>query len=354
MRYRIAAANASVGVEEGRIVADAGRFDFTFAIPDGELRPGLINAHDHLHRNHYGRLGDPPYANAYEWGRDIHARHELVIAAGRTLDRRAAMLIGVRKNLLAGVTTVAHHDRWEPDVLSSLPLHVARTRVVHSLGIPSSADEWTRGAAPLAMHLAEGVDAGAADEVRELARRGFLDESLLAVHVVGADADGIARLRASEGAIVWCPSSNLFLFGRTASPLLLAEGVDVLLGSDSRLTADGSLLDELRVARGRSCLSDQRLEAAVGATAARRLGVPLPSLDVGARADLAVFRRPLLEARERDVAFVAVNGEPRVVDPALLRDEASFSGGVSVQVDGVTRLMFGAHDADRHEAESFA
>lgn len=354
MRYRIVAANASVGVEDGRIISDTGRFDFTLDIPDGELRPGLINAHDHLHRNHYGRLGYPPYASAYEWGRDIHVRHAEAIAQGRALDRRSAMLEGAWKNLFAGVTTVAHHDRWEPALLSTLPLHVVRTRVVHSLGIPSAADEWTGSLAPLAIHLAEGVDDEAAEEVRELERRGYLNESLLAVHVVGADDDGIARLRASGAAIVWCPTSNLFLLGRTASPVLLADGIDVLVGSDSCLTADGSLLDELRVARKLGCVSDQRLEGAVGATAARRLGLAAPSLDVGAVADLCVMRRPLLEARERDVAFVAVQGEPRVIDPNVYRLELPLSGGVAVQVDGVTRLVFGERAPERQIAGSRA
>ena len=60
-----------------------GRFDVTLRIPGGEVRPGLINAHEHLHRNHYGRLGAPPYPNAYAWGRDIHARAAAEIAAGR-------------------------------------------------------------------------------------------------------------------------------------------------------------------------------------------------------------------------------------------------------------------------------
>ena len=67
---------------------------------------------------------------------------------------------------------------------------------------------------PFAVHLAEGVDAAAAAEVRELARRGLV------------------------------------------GPSLLAPGVDVLLGSDSLLTGAGTLLDELRCARELGALSD--------------------------------------------------------------------------------------------------
>jgi cytosine/adenosine deaminase-related metal-dependent hydrolase len=161
------------------------------------------------------------------------------------------------------------------------------------------------------------VDALSAEEVRDLERLGYLDGRLIAVHAVGADEDGIRRLRASGAAVVWCPTSNQFLLGRTAPAALLAPGIDVLLGSDSLLSADGDLLDELRAARRFGHLNDARLLDAVGATAARRLRLPEPSLDPGAPADLAVFRRPVLEATADDVALVMVGGEIRVADPQL-------------------------------------
>ncbi|MFL5384890.1 MAG: amidohydrolase family protein [Longimicrobiaceae bacterium] len=317
MRLRIEAANLSLGVENGTIVPDEGRFDATIRIPNGELRPGLINAHDHLHRNHYGRLGAPPYANAYEWGRDIHQRFAEEIEAGRALPRREALLRGAWKNLRAGVTTVVHHDPWEPDFERDFPIGVARVRTVHSLGFErdfarAAAPDPTDPRQPLCIHLAEGTDPLSADEVRDLDRLGYLDDRLHAVHAVGADADGIRRLRASGAAIVWCPTSNEFLLGRTAPPELLAPGIDVLLGSDSLLTADGDLLDELRAARRIGHLDDARLLDAVGVTAARRLRLPTPSLAPGSPADLVAFRKPVLEAAADDVALVIVGGAIRI------------------------------------------
>lgn len=317
MRLRIEARNTVVEVEAGHLAPPAGRCDVLIRIADGELRPGLINAHDHLHRNHYGRLGDPPYANAYAWGGDIHARHAEAIARGRALPRREALLEGAWKNLFAGVTTVVHHDRWERDFEHGFPLRVARLRSAHSLGFEPELGGARRGAGPFAVHLAEGVDGDAAEEVREMELRGLLGPGLLAVHAVGVDADGIARLRRSGAAITWCPTSNLFLFSRTAPAALLAPGMDVLLGSDSRLTGAGDLLDELRAARALGHLDDRRLLDAVGAVAARRLGLPAPSLGDGAPADLAVFLRPPPEASAADVALVMVGGVPRVLDPAL-------------------------------------
>src|SRR5215813_13478264 len=106
MRLLIEAANTTIAVEDGTIVEPSGSFDRVIRVPDGEVRPGLINAHDHLHRNHYGRLGAPPYANAYEWGDDIQARCAEIIDRGRLIPRREALLVGAWKNIRAGVTTV--------------------------------------------------------------------------------------------------------------------------------------------------------------------------------------------------------------------------------------------------------
>lgn len=322
MRLLVEASNAAVGVVDGVITPPRGRFDVELRIPDGELRPGLINAHEHLHRNHYGQLGAPPYANAYEWERDIHARGEASFADGRALSRREALLHGAWKNLRAGVTTVVHHDRWELDFERGFPLRVVPLPSAHSVGLEPEIESWLAtqlGWGPFTIHLAEGVDEGSAEEVRELDRLGLLLPPLLAVHVVGADDDGVRRLRRARAAIVWCPTSNEFLFGagRTAPAPLLADGVDVLLGSDSLLSGAGSLLDDLRRAREIGAVSDSRLESAVGVTAARRLGIATPSLEHGVRADLIVLRRPLLEARDDDVALVVAGGALRVLDPAL-------------------------------------
>ena len=133
MRLLIRTQDSALGVEAGRIVPPSGRFDVTIRVRDGNLLPGLVNAHDHLHRNHYGRLGHPPYQDAYEWGQDIHHRFAEAIAHGRTMPRREALLRGAWKNLRAGVTTVVHHDAWENDFDHDFPLRVARIDTADSL-----------------------------------------------------------------------------------------------------------------------------------------------------------------------------------------------------------------------------
>jgi hypothetical protein len=317
VRYRLEPRDGSaIGVAGGRLVDPDAAVDLALDLGPGELRPGLLNAHDHLHRNHYPRLGAPPYPDAYAWGRDIHERWGTDIARGRAFDRRGALLFGALKNLLAGATTVVHHDRWEPTFDEGFPIRVAPVRAAHSLGLEADLGAARDGdpELPLCIHLAEGTTRGAADEVRALAERGLVDARLVAVHAVGVDADGVERLRAAGAAVVWCPTSNHFLFGRTAPRALLTSGVDVLIGSDSLLTGAGTLLDELRAARDLDILPERTLLQAVGATAARRLGRPAPTLAPGAPADLVHLGRPPLAATAEDVHLVVVAGVPRLGD----------------------------------------
>jgi len=332
MRLLIEASNGSVGVENGIIVEPRGEFDSVVHSP-GELRPGLINAHDHLHRNHYGRLGAPPYANAHDWAGDIQVRYAAEIAQGRNVERRTALLTGAWKNLLAGVTHVVHHDAWERDFESGFPIRVVR--IANADCVACLPECPFPAGLPFALHVAEGVDEIAAEEVRTLHACGVLNRHLMAVHAVGADAHGIAKLHDAGCAVVWCPTSNHFLFGQSA-PLGLLEDADVLLGSDSLLTGAGTLLDEIQAARGK--ISDVRLLDAVGALAARRLGLGTPSLAPGSPADIVLFRRDILDATTEDVLLVIVAGEPRVLAPEHLSSLPTPDGRI-ITWRGVTRWI---------------
>lgn len=339
MRICINARNRSVAIEGDTIVAEGGRFDLVINCPDADLRSGLINAHDHLHRNHYGRLGSGPYPNAYRWAEDIQLSFSRRIARGRRLPRRQALLAGAWKNLFAGVTTVVHHDRWESDFDDQFPLRVARVATSDSLGMTGSVEAPPAG--PFCLHVAEGVDKAAASEVDELDRRGLLNPSLLAVHCVGIRSGGIETFHRSGAALVWCPSSNQFLFGRTASKELLDGACDLLLGSDSRLTGAGDLLDEIQAARACRMVSDEQLEMMVGSTSARRLGLAEPSLEPGSRADLILLAEPLGKARSSDVALTFVAGIPRVASAAVARQLGPLADrGTAIRIGRATRWTY--------------
>ena len=174
------------------------------------------------------------------------------------------------------------------------------------------------GDGPLLLHLAEGINASAAQEVEAARSLGLLDARLVAIHCVGVDERGTEALVEARAAVVWCPTSNLFLYGRGPSRALLRSGVDVLLGTDALLSGAGTLLDEMRAAAEAGHLDGDALHDSVGGRAARRLGLPAPWLAPGAPADLVVLRRAPPAATAADVRLVVVGGRPRVADASFL------------------------------------
>ena len=342
MRFRLEAENASRDVEGGRLSAPEGEVDLTLDLGDATLMPGLVNAHDHLHRNHLPRIGEPPYTSAAVWGADLHARFADDLARRHMLPRRDALLFGAFKNILGGVTSVVHHDRWEPDFDAGFPVHVVNVNAIDGLHALGNADAGKAppAAGPWAMHLAEGTSTSSAEEIDEAFSLGFLSRRLLAVHLVAAQPAGIARLAAAGCAAVWCPTSNFFLYGATAPPALFDAGLDVLLGTDALVSGAGTLLHEIRAARALGLLSDARLTSAVTDTAARRLALPAPALDPGAPADVVALSAPLLEALPRDVALVLVGGRPVLADERHARlFEAAGVPSLTLTVGGVSKRV---------------
>lgn len=350
MKLRLVTHAGALDVEDGRVAAGGGPADVTVDLDGATLRPGLVNAHDHLHRNHLPRLGEPPYADAATWGRDLHERFAEDLERRHALPRREALLFGALKNILGGATTAVHHDAWEEDFGHDFPVRVPSLPTAQSV---REAPE-VAPSGPWTMHLAEGTSREAREEIADADARGLLGRALAAVHLVATDADGLARLTRAGCAAVWCPTSNAFLYGATASRALFGAGLEVLLGTDALVSGAGTLLDELAAARATGLVSDARLAAAVGAVAARRLGLPAPSLEPGAPADLVALRAPLLSARPRDVALVLVAGRPvladeefaGVFDAAGVAHEPLIVGGVRKRVaaplGAVARAVFAA------------
>ena len=63
---------------------------------------------------------------------------------------------------------------------------------------------------------AEGVDAEAGAEMARLEALGCIAENTLMVHGVALDRAGRRRLADAGAGLIWCPASNLRLFGKSA------------------------------------------------------------------------------------------------------------------------------------------
>jgi cytosine/adenosine deaminase-related metal-dependent hydrolase len=240
-----------LAISRGRIAATAGGVEID--VTGHMILPGLINAHDHLSFNLFPLLGRPPYANATEWARDIYRPDESPVREHRAVPRAVRLAWGGLKNLVSGVTTVAHHD---PDRARSFgarfPVRVAKTGWAHSLAFTpdiSKRARWTPKDVPFILHLGEATDAAGASEIFELDRMRLLDERTAIVHGVALDRRGWRLLKKWRASLIACPVSNLFTLRRTLDRSVFRKGVRIALGTDSAMTAPGDILDALRAAR---------------------------------------------------------------------------------------------------------
>lgn len=293
--------------------------------------PGLINAHDHLEFALFPRLGKGNYRNFLEWAEDIHHAHSAEIASHRQVPKDIRLWWGGIRNLLSGVTTVCHHNPYDAAVFSNdFVVRVLREYAwAHSLAFDVSASAKKRAVSPLHpffIHLAEGIDKESSQEIFTLRRAGALDEHTVIIHGLGLDEKGTALLRSTNAGLVWCPSSNLFLFGRSISADQLVRFPKVALGSDSPLTADGDLLDEIRCAYQMLRVPAEQIYSYVTRQPAALLclGNGEGTLRVGSVADLIAIRDPSLSPAEaltplshRDVELVLIGGRVQLVSPEL-------------------------------------
>jgi cytosine/adenosine deaminase-related metal-dependent hydrolase len=200
----------------------------------------------------------------------------------------------------------------------------------------------TPAAWPWIVHAAEGLNAEASNEFERLDALGCLMPNTLLVHGIALQQAQRERLLAAGAAVIWCPSSNLNLFGKTAQVADLARRV--ALGTDSRLSGSRDLLEELRIAMDLAEVADERLEEMVTSTAADLLRLAdRGSLRAGLRADLLIVPagKRLGSADRRDVRLVMVNGAPRYGDVEYIRRAGLSDGWTRVWVDGVPKMLEG-------------
>lgn len=340
--------------------------------------PGLVNAHDHLELNHYPRTKfREVYQNARQWSADVNERLDTEpYKSLRAYPLEDRCFIGGLKNLLCGATNVAHHNPPHKCLFrADFPVRVLKKYGwAHSFYL-SSDEEIVRSYrstpkdVPWFIHLAEGTDDEAAGEYQRLERLGCIDlNKTVLIHAVGLRHPGqpipanpdlktdfvVTDVRG----VVWCPSTNLYLLGKTLVdeennqfyPVTNSIG----LGSDSRLTADGDLLDELRVAY--KCLPNARYLVnlvfydggfVLFHVSDRNWLFAQPEADLVAIQSSQDDALTLCNSRRADLALVVKGGVPQIGDPEVMAKfphvqtvEATLDGKPkSIQLDLARRIQ---------------
>jgi len=178
---------------------------------------------------------------------------------------------------------------------------------------------------PFLLHAAEGVDEHARSEIARLDALGLLCNRTVLIHAIGLDHPDLELIKTRRSGIVWCPSSNLSVYGRTLAAAALHSGVTVALGTDSAMTAQTDLICEIAVARAASNLDAASLYEMVTTRAASllRLRNGQGEIREGGVADLIAVRdrgqTPATALDWMTPEFVMVGGAIRLIAPRLLR-----------------------------------
>jgi cytosine/adenosine deaminase-related metal-dependent hydrolase len=224
--------------------------------------PGLINSHDHLDFNLFPQLGNRHYKNYLDWGTDLHGQHGAAIKAILKIPKVLRTRWGIYKNLINGITTVVQHGEILP--ADQAPINVFNgCHSLHSVGLEK---RWKYKlnkpfipAYPFVIHIGEGTDDLSFEEINHLLRWNLWKRKIVGVHGVAMNHKQAGRFEA----LIWCPDSNFFTLGRTAAIDQIKTATKILFGTDSALSADWNIWQQLRRARATGLLTDTELADAV-------------------------------------------------------------------------------------------
>jgi 5-methylthioadenosine/S-adenosylhomocysteine deaminase len=237
------------------------------------------------------------------------------------------------------------HDLIVPAIAPHAPYTVSEA---HLRAVRAFSD---RTGAPIVTHISEtkrelddSVKAKGASPVAYLDRIGFLNNRVIAAHVVWPQGTDISILKRRGVGVVHNPQSNMKLASGVAPvPKMMAEGVFVGLGTDGAASNnDLNMWEEMdTVAKLHKVFSgdpkvisaQQAFElATVGGAQALHLDKEIGSLEVGKRADILIIDRDTLNqiplyniysdlvyaTKASDVQTVIINGRVVMSNRRLL------------------------------------
>jgi cytosine/adenosine deaminase-related metal-dependent hydrolase len=361
--------DAHIRINEGKIVDFSASEGKSYTLKKKHiLFPALFNAHDHLFGTYYPKIGDGPYVCWFPWDFDLKSAD--------TYEERNKnkpydiYLLGSYKNLLSGVTTVHDHI---PHVINDpfiekLPIRVLKDYALsHEVssydlkwgdGIDIEHRKAVKNDIAYVTHVEEGWDQESIRGIDILVEHNALTEHTVMIHGIGFSPKDIELVARSKAHFIWCPGSNMFMFGKTAKIReILQAGINTCIGTDSPSSGEINLLEEIRFAKkvfhdlyGEE-LDDREIVRMITINPARafRMANQVGSLEKGKLGDLLIVeghdKNPytsLVNARLKDIALVIREGVPLYGDAdygEIFDDMASHY--TSVKIEGTEKLISG-------------
>jgi len=352
----------------GSCAAEPSAAQATVIETHGVISPGLIDAHNHITYNFLPEwVPDPPrfYQNRYQWA-DEPSYEDFVRPFAKNRSKNTHFCPGAKwaelRSMVHATTTVQGQSatrsciNWgvrNADSYHWLDYDHMRTSIgsprdINDESAAKTVEGYNKTTEPVtrfAVHMAEGYaedhvleefDSFAGRDPRDNRHAGtsLLEGGrALLIHCVPLTEDQLGEALETESSIVWSPSSNMVLYGRTA-PIerILQLGITTGLGPDWTPSGEDEMLGEMRFAlkygedEGIAALTPRRVWelATAGSADALGLGAHIGRLEVGLHGDVAVFARThddpyraVIESRADDVRLVLLDGDGLYGDAAL-------------------------------------
>jgi 5-methylthioadenosine/S-adenosylhomocysteine deaminase len=321
----------------------------------GVIYPGLIDLHNHIAYNALPLWSPPgrtePYASRYQWPGDRSYEGMISDPANAlgALAGKAQLKYLETKAVIGGVTAIQGtaktgrpYEGWLVRNIEHETFTTKRKTVFVS-ALPLRSDSAYKAQAKhlhdglaFVYHLSEGTDPKLVAEYDKIRDEDCLDQGLAAIHCTALDRPNYDEWAPAGGSVVWSPFSNLWLYRDTTDVLAArAAGLRVCLGADWSPSGSKNLLGELKVADlwNRTALAGELKAREICAMAtcnpadAINWSGRIGRLKAGLRGDVLVTTdrmatdpyRNLIEAVERDVLLVAINGQPFYGTTTLMR-----------------------------------
>jgi len=326
----------------------AGNLELTF--DNALIFPGLINSHDHPDFNLFPQLGDKIYHNYTEWGKYIHENYKEEIARVLNIPVLLRAQWGIFKNLLCGVTTVVNHG--EPlGIGNELVTVFEKTQCIHSVGFEKNwiakLNNPLKWNLPVNIHIGEGTDKASAQEIDRLIKWNLLHRKLIGTHGVAMTEAQAKKFKA----LVWCPESNYFLLNATAPVNLINKYTTILFGTDSTLTGNWNIWDQLQLAQKTSLLNNEQLYATLNINPAKTWQLNTGEIAPGKNADLVIVKTKdgkqdlevFFATTPEDILLVMHNGNIRLFDESLKMqmDIEQADGFSKIYINGAGKYVQG-------------